>query len=399
MTLILLFSLLCMLTYMLLNRQGALSVPVWTDISVPSWQNHILYFADADEKTEAPTQKKLQESKKKGQVAKSQDLNAAIILFVCAILMTILANSSFKNIYKFIYICLSNYVNYPVSDSNLQSIFTFYILSFFQIVGITFAVVMVMGIISNLVQSGFIFTLDPLKPNLNKLNPVEGFKNLFSKRAIFNLVKTLLKFILIGVVAYTFIRDNIDLLFSVAGMSVIGLFPFIKDLIFKLVVRVVVVMLLLGIVDFIFQKYDYKKRLRMTKHEIKEEYKQMEGDPMMKSLRKQKQRQISMNRMMAEVSNATVVITNPTHLAIALRYEEKKDEVPIIVGKGADHVAAKIRELAKEKNIPIMENKPLAQVLYKQVDIGEEVPPSLYQAIAEILAVVMKIKRKDRYLK
>ncbi len=351
-------------------------------------------FAEAGEKTEQPTPKKLSESKKKGQVAKSQDLNAAIILLICAILMTLIANSSIEKVCEFLYVNFTEYIKYPLNDSNLQSLFSVYLYYFFRITGITFVVVMAMGITANLIQSGFLFSLEPLKPSLNKLNPIEGFKNLFSKRAIFNLIKTLLKFILIGVVAFGFVKDNIDKILSVSGVGVFGVFAFIKDLIFHLIVRVIAVMLLLGIIDYVFQRYDYKKRLRMTKHEVKEEWKQAEGDPMIRSMRRQKQRQMSMNRMMAEVSDATVVITNPTHLAIALRYEENVDEIPVLVGKGADYTAGKIREIAKDNDIPIIENKPLAQVLYKQVDIGEEVPPSLYQAVAEILAIVMKIKKR-----
>lgn len=365
-------------------------------LEVENVASHMFSFADSGEKTEQPTSKKLSESKKKGQVAKSQDLNASIILLVSAILMVIFADRSVQKICEFLYVSYTDYIHYSLNERNVQSLFGIYIYNFFRVTGIAFGVIMVMGVTANLIQSGFIFSLEPLKPNLNKLNPIEGFKNLFSKRTAFNLIKTLLKFILIGVVAFGFIKDNIDKIFSVSGIGVFALFGFVKETIFQLIIRVIAVMLILGIIDFIFQKYDHKKRLRMTKHEVKEEWKQSEGDPMIRSMRKQKQRQMSMNRMMAEVSDASVVITNPTHLAIALRYEENVDEIPIVIGKGADHIAGKIREIAKESDIPIIENKPLAQVLYKQVDIGEEVPPSLYQAVAEILAVVMRIKKKRR---
>lgn len=356
--------------------------------------SQMFYFAEAGEKTEQPTSKKLSDSKKKGQVAKSPDLNAAIILLVSALLMMIVGESSFQKVCEFLYVNFTEYINYPLSNSNLQSIFGIYIYHFFRVVGVAFIVIMIVGVTANLVQTGVIFSLEPLKPNFSRMNPIEGLKNLFSKRSLFNLIKTLLKFILTGVVAFGFVNDNIDKILSVSGIGVFGLFILIKDLIFQLIVRIIAIMLVLGIIDFVFQKYDHKKRLRMTKHEVKEEWKQSEGDPMIRSMRKQKQKQMSMNRMMAEVSDATVVVTNPTHLAIALRYEENVDEIPVLVAKGADIVAGKIREIAKENKIPVIENKPLAQVLYKQVELGEEVPPSLYQAIAEILAVVMKIKKK-----
>ncbi len=393
------FIFLCILMFsmiILFYRQIICIVPIWSlsEVFVPVPRLELLFFADADEKTEQPTHKKLQDSRKKGQVVKSHDLNAAIILLISVILMSIFGEYFFEKIYKFLYMCFTDYGNYPVSKDNIKTVISFYMLQFLSITGILFAVVMVMGIIANLLQSGFVFSKEPLKPNLKKLNPFEGFKNLFSKRTVFNLFKTLMKLIFIGIVAFTFIKDNVDRVFSVGGLDVNGLFPFLNDLIFNLVMRVLIVMLVLGIIDFIFQRYDYRKRLRMTKHEVKEEWKQAEGDPQIRSMRKQRQRQLSMNRMMTEVSKATVIVTNPTHLAVALRYNDKIDEIPILVGKGADFVAGKIREVAREFEIPIIENKPLAQVLYKQVEIGEEVPPSLYQAVAEILAVVMKIKKK-----
>ncbi len=390
-----LFFLMTVMTLDLYRTQMLCRVPslLSGEVSIPSWNHSILYFANTDEKTETPTHKKLQDSKKKGQVVKSQDLNAAIILLVCAVLMSIVGEYSFNKIYRFLHICFANYLNYPLEPGNFSNIASFYMTQFFSITGITFGVVMVVGVLANLAQSGFVFSTEPLKPSLKKLNPIEGFKNLFSKRAAFNFFKTLMKLVLIGTVAFIYIKDNLDKIFAVGGMSVFGLFILLEDLLFRLVVRIVIVLLILGVMDFIFQKYDYKKRLRMSKHEVKEEWKQSEGDPLIRSMRKQKQRQLSMNRMMAEVADATVIITNPTHLAIALRYNET-DEIPVLVGKGADYIAGKIREVAREQEIPIIENKPLAQVLYKQVEIDEEVPPSLYQAVAEILAVVMKIKKK-----
>lgn len=381
----------------LYTKRNSYYVPVFGTAGssfVPSWKEYICYFADEGEKTEQPTGRKIKETRKKGQVVKSPDLNAAIILLICAMLMTIAGEYSFKEIYRFMYKCFSDYVNYAISLDNIRNLILFYIFEFIKIVGITFAVVMVIGIVANLIQSGFVFSTDPLKPNLKKLNPIEGFKNIFSKRSLFNLLKTLLKFVFIGFVAYTFIRDNIDKILIASAVGVYELFPFVKDVLFQLIIRVLAVMMILGIVDYIYQRYDYKKRLRMTKQEVKEEWKQSEGDPQIRSARRQKQRQLSMNRMMAAVADATVVITNPTHLAIAIRYDTKLDEVPVVVAKGADYVAGKIRERAKEHNVPIIENKPLAQVLYKQVEINEEVPPALYQAVAEILAVVISLNKK-----
>jgi flagellar biosynthetic protein FlhB len=351
-----------------------------------------MFFA-ADEKTEEPTPKKLSESRKKGQVAKSTDLNSIIILVLMALLLSFAGEYGFKRLYVFLYGSLSN-LGYPVTEGNLRSLLLHYAYSYFAATSIVFGVVMVSGIVANLFQSGFLFSMDPLKPNFKKLNPVEGFKNMFSKKTIFNLAKTLFKFLLVGYVAYLFAKKNIPIIFSVAGMEVKAVFPFTKNLIYSLVVKIAFVLGVLAVADYAYQKYDFKKNLRMTKHEIREEMKQMEGDPKIKSQIKQKQRQMAMSRMMADVPEATVILTNPTHLSIALRYEEQKEDVPIVVAKGADLVAFKIREIAQANDIPLVENKPLARTLFKRSEVGDEVPADLYQAVAEILAIVYRMKRK-----
>lgn len=368
--------------------------PVFAAAGIESvFPEYMLYFA-ADEKTEQPTSKKLSDTRKKGQVAKSPDLNAAIILLIAAVMLAASGDEGFKLIYRFFYGSFNNYLNYSVSEGNLRGLTVFYIAESLKIVGILFLTVMISGIAANLAQSGFLFSLDPLKPNFKRLNPIEGMKNLFSKRALFTLVKSIAKLLLIGYISYNFIKKNIEFIFSITGISYQALFPFMKGLLSGLLFQIVAALLIIGIVDFVFQKYEYKKNLRMTKQEVKEEYKQMEGDPKIKGARRQKQRQMSMNRMMSAVSKATVIVTNPTHLAVALKYEHNVDPVPVLVGKGADYIAAKIRELAKENNIPIVENKPLAQLLYKKVEIGQEVPPVFYQAVAEILAAVIRMKKK-----
>ncbi|MBK5251286.1 MAG: flagellar biosynthesis protein FlhB [Peptostreptococcaceae bacterium] len=353
-----------------------------------------IFFA-ADEKTEDPTPKKLSEARKKGQVAKSTDLNSIIILILAAILLMYAGEYGFEKLYFFLYGALSN-ADYKVTIGNLRPLLIYYGYSYLSVVAIVFATVMVAGTVANLSQSGFLFSVEPLKPNFKKLNPLEGFKNLFSKKTLFNLIKTLFKFLLVGYIVYTFAKKNIPMVFSSVGMKAEAVFPLTKDLIYRLVVRIAVVLGILAIVDFVYQKYDFKKNLKMTKNEIKEEMKQMEGDPKIKSRRKQKQRQLAMSRMMADVPQATVILTNPTHLSVALKYEDKKNEAPVVVAKGADLIAFKIREIAKVNDIPLIENKPLARMLYKRSNVGDEVPADLYQAVAEILAMVYKMKKKHR---
>ncbi len=364
--------------------------------NIHSFSMPYIFFADADEKTEEPTQKKLQDAKKKGNTTKSPDLTSSIILIVILVMMAGIGDQGVLKIYEFLAYILGERLNTPLTEGNLIGLYQMSVSFFFQVTALVFVVVMIAGVFANIIQVGFIRSTDPLKPKLSKINPISGLKNMFSKKTLFNLVKTILKFAFVGVIAYTFVKSHIDDIFSITGLHITAIYPFIKNLIFDLLIRVAAIMLVLGIIDFAYQKYDYKKQLRMTKHEVKEEYKQMEGNPEVRSFRRQKQKEISMNRMMSAMSDATVVVTNPTHFAVAIRYKNDEDEVPVVLAKGADFVAAKIRERAKEEKIPIIENKLIARSLYQNVDIGREIPSELFQAVAEILAVVYQMKNKYR---
>lgn len=351
----------------------------------------------ADEKTEDPTPKKLQDARKKGQIPKSPDLISVFILLIAYFIFKVFGDHFYSSIYNFLKMSFlksfninltRGYVSLLLKDSVYFYITTIIIVVFPFMVG---------GVIANLMQTGFVKSGEPLKPKLSKLNPIEGFKRIFSKKSLFNLVKTLFKLLLVGYIAYSYIKDNLSKIFSVTGLSLKALYPFVGSILSSLVFRIVLILGIISIIDFIYQKYDFKKGLKMTKHEVKEEFKQMEGDPLIKSQRRQKQRQMAMNRMISEIPDASVVVTNPTHLAIALKYDNDGDSAPIVVAKGADFIAQKIRETAKEHKIPILENKPLARTLYKKVEINEEIPIELYQAVAEILAIVYKMEQKNKY--
>lgn len=381
------------------KRKAALAavfgaVPFTAKSAISAVSGAAMCFA-ADEKTEDPTPKKLSDARKKGQVAKSSDLTSVIILIMMALLLMFAGDYGFKNLYRFMYNALSN-TGYRVEAGNLRPLLLYHGTAYLSVTAIVFATVMAAGTAANLFQTGFLFSMEPLKPNAKKLNPVEGFKNLFSKKTLFTLAKTLFKFLTVGFIAYTFAKENLPRIFSAAGMEVNAVFPFAKGLIYDLVVKIAMVLGVLALADFAYQKYDFKKNLRMTKYEIKEEMKQMEGDPQIRSQRKQKQRQMAMSRMMADVPKATVILINPTHLSVALRYEDKKDEAPVVLAKGADLIAMKIREIARTHDIPLVENQSLARILYKRSDVGDEVPADLYQAVAEILAVVYKMKKNGQ---
>jgi flagellar biosynthetic protein FliR/FlhB len=249
-----------------------------------------------------------------------------------------------------------------------------------------------MGIAANLMQTGIMFTKEPLKPDFKKLNPINGIKKMFSVRTLVELIKDIALISVVGYIGYKFIRENYTKILNLYNLRFGVLIEAIKELIQSIFFKVTLVLVAIGLADYIFQIRQFKKDMRMTKQEIKEEFKQQEGDPQVKGKIKQKQREMAMSRMMQSIPDASVIVTNPTHLAIALRYKEGKDEAPKVIGKGADYIALKIKEKAREYEIPIIENKPLARMIYEKVEIDEEIPVEMYQAVAEILAVIMKSK-------
>lgn len=351
---------------------------------------------DKENKTEEATPKRLRDAKKKGQVAKSGDLSSATSLLVFIMFMGVLGQYLFSNSLKFMKTSLESDYTTFITKSNLGPIFIKNII-YFGIILLPFAIIaLVIGIGINLLQTGFIFTSEPLKPDFKRLNPIEGFKNIFSKKAMFNLIKNILKLVLVFYMAYGNLTKHINRLFNSGDLGTEKLFFFMMDFVKDLGFNIALVMFILSIVDYVFQRRDFKKNLRMSKQEVKDELKEMEGNPEVKSFRMQKQRQMAMSRMMSNIKTSTVVITNPTHIAVVLRYNSKMDKAPIVTAKGADYVAEKIKEVARLNKIPIMENKELARTMYKKVEIGEQVPVDLYKAVAEILAAVYQMQEKNK---
>lgn len=351
---------------------------------------------DKENKTEEATSKRLSDSRKKGQVAKGEDLTSAVSFVVFGGLISVLGQFVFKNSLSFMRNSMRMDHNLNLTKSNVGTMLINSIMQFGMLV-LPFALIAVtIGIVVNLVQVGFLFTTTPLKPDFKRLNPIEGFKNIVSKKAMFKLVKNLLK---LGLVFYMTYKNLSKSLVKIPNAGSIGsekLFFYMLDMVKSLSMDIAILMLILAIIDYVFQRRSFKKDMRMSKQEIKDEYKEMEGNMQLKQARQQKHRQLVMGQMMSSIPEATVVITNPTHLAIVLRYDTTKDKAPIVTAKGADFIAKKIREVAKENKIPIMENKELARAMYKKVEIGQPVPMELYKAIAEILAVVYQMKEKNK---
>ena len=348
----------------------------------------------SDDKTEEATPKKKSDSRKKGQIARSKDVGVALTMVVCTIAISACWNmmiNGFKEvmIYFLQLPMLDNFDNLSLTGILITVIMRVA----YGLLPIALPI-MVGGIIASLMQTGFLITGEPLKPSFGKLNPLSGMKNMISKRSLVDLCKNLIVISIVSIIAYKYISSNYQQIISMSNIYLPSLNVEIKNLVLDIFKQICIVLIVIAAIDYFVQFKMHNQDLKMSKQEVKDEYKQQEGDPQLKGKIKQKQREMSRQRMMQSVSDATVVITNPTHLAIALKYEEGTDmEAPKVLAKGADYLALKIKSIAKENEIPIIENKPLARMMYDKVEIDNDIPPELYQGVAEILAIVMKIKK------
>lgn len=348
----------------------------------------------SDDKTEEATPKKKSDSRKKGQIARSKDVGVALTMVVCTIAVSACWNmmiNGFKEVMIY-------FLQLPTLDNFDKLSLTG--ISITVIMRVAYGLlpialpIMVGGIIASLMQTGFLITGEPLKPSFGKLNPLSGIKNMISKRSLVDLCKNLIVISIVSIIAYRYISSNYQQIISMSNIYLPSLNVEIKNLVLGIFKQICIVLIVIAAIDYFVQFKMHNQDLKMSKQEVKDEYKQQEGDPQLKGKIKQKQREMSRQRMMQSVSDATVVITNPTHLAIALKYEEGTDmEAPKVLAKGADYLALKIKSIAKENEIPIIENKPLARMMYDKVEINNDIPPELYQGVAEILAIVMKIKK------
>ena len=356
--------------------------------------------ANGAEKSEQPTAKKLEDARKEGQVAKSQEVATAfslLSLFVILRVVYALMGSTFTNIFPRVYNDIPNVartydgqlpIAYITSIINKAMLTLLLLCAPFFIVG--FAV----AFISDYVQVGYKPTTKPLQPKLSKLNPVSGLKKIFSTRKLFELAKSIVKLLIMGIVMYSFFSKRNDYLFLLYDMPLSQAIGLMGNLIIDLGFRVAIAYMIIALADFIYQKRKFTKDMMMTKQEVKDEFKNSEGSPEVKSAQKRRMMEASRRRMMQAVPQADVVITNPTHYAVAVKYDAEEAEAPIVVAKGADFVAQRIKELARESGVEIVENKPLARMLYANVEVGELVPPELYKAVAEVLAYVYHLKGK-----
>ncbi len=349
----------------------------------------------AGEKTEKATPKKREESRKKGQVLKSQDVTSAIVLLSVFLFLFFAASFMRERFFSFFRHSFTQYISLKEFDLKaVMMIYTEVLVEIGIILLPVMAIAVIAGVAGNLFQFGWLFTTEPLKFDLKKIDPIKGFKRIFSIRAIVELMKSVLKISFIGTVTFLVIWSNIDKVLSLAFKSAFDTLSTVGQLTAMMGIAASFTLLFVAILDFFYQKYDYEKNLKMSKQDIKDEHKNTEGDPLIKSRIKQRQREMAMRRMMQEVPTADVIITNPTHYAIAIKYEDGEMEAPVVVAKGVDFIAQKIKMIAQEHDIVTVENRPLARSLYDQVEVDEEVPEEFFKAVAEILAYVYRIQRK-----
>ena len=349
----------------------------------------------AGEKTERATPKKREDSRKKGQVLKSQDVTSALLL-LCVFMFLFFVSGFMKDrFFLFFQQSFASYIPLKTLDGeSLMLIYMDVVMEMAIILLPVMLIAMLAGVIGNVAQFGLLFTAEPLKMDLKKIDPIKGLKRIFSIKAIVELMKSILKISFIGSVTVLIIWMNLDKVLNLAFKSPAIAMLTIGKLAAIMGIAASFTLLFISLLDFIYQKYDYEKNLKMSKQDIKDEYKNSEGDPIIKSRIKQLQREMAMRRMMQEVPDADVVITNPTHYAIAIKYEDGNMDAPIVVAKGVDFIAQKIKLIATEHNIVMVENRPLARALYDDVEIGGRIPEQFFKAIAEILAYVYRIQRK-----
>ncbi|WP_170007399.1 flagellar biosynthesis protein FlhB [Bacillus fonticola] len=355
-------------------------------------QLDLQYFAG--EKTEKATPKKRQDTRKKGQVAKSQDVNTAIIMLFVFLSFLFLGGFLLDRSLAVFTTVFGEYMLWELTEASAFTLFLEFLQQFAWMIVPVMLVAFVAAVIGNYIQVGVLFAPESIKMKLEKLDPIKGAKRIFSWRALVELAKSFLKITLIGVVTFAVLWLQIDEVLQLSLTSLGDIVSTLGLLTLQMGLAGSVVLIVLAVFDYLYQRFDHEKNIRMSKQDLKDEYKNTEGDPLIKSRIKQRQREMATRRMMQEVPDADVVITNPTHFAIVLKYDEEKSDAPYVVAKGADFLAQKIKRIASENKIEMVENRPLARSLYESTEIGQPIPEEFFKAVAEILAYVYQTNNK-----
>jgi flagellar biosynthetic protein FlhB len=348
---------------------------------------------EGQERTEPGTPKRREEAREKGRVAKSRDVSSVAILFAALIYFYFNVTGVVEKLMSVIASIFRSVGQTTISLDNISSLLTGLMFKVFSLMMPFLAVIFVVSILANVGQVGFLLSASSIEPEFSKIDPLKGLKRLFSLNSFVELIKNIFKMLIIGIVAYVVVKNEVVGFLLLADQTAPSLLIYIGKVTFKILLTTGWVLLALALFDYAYQRWEFEKGLKMTKQEIKDESKNTEGNPLIKGRIKRLQREMARKRMMAAVPKADVVITNPTHLAIAIKYDQNKEIAPRVIAKGAGFIAVKIREIAMKNAVPLVENKPLAQVLYKVVDVSELIPENLYRSVAEVLAYVYKMRK------
>lgn len=366
-------------------------------------QYNLQFFAKdgpGGEKTEPATAKKLNDARKEGQVAKSKEIANCLGLMTLFLVLKFYVGTMGT---RFLEMFQGVYSNIPqllffgggeMPQNGMRLLFNQLVTTVLLTILPILLIGYVVSFVCDLAQVKWKVSAKPLKPKLSKLNPLKGFKKIFSVSSLVELIKAILKIVLILWITYSFLRDKLVLLYELYDMPLMQAVSLAAETVTDLGIRIAAVYAVIAMADYIYQKFKFSQDMRMTKQEVKDEFKQAEGDPKVKGKIRQKMMEASQRRMMQNLPKADVVITNPTHFAVAIQYDPDVADAPLVLAKGSDHLAARIKEVARENHIEIVENKPLARMLYANVEVGQMVPPEMYQAVAEVLAFVYQLQGK-----
>jgi len=349
---------------------------------------------DRDQKTEEATPRRREEARRKGQVARSQELNTAIVLLLGAITLRLAGPTASAGMREVLTACLGQHLGEALTVESASSLVAGVGMGVLKATAPLLAGFMIAGAFAAYCQVGFMISGEALAVKLERLDPVKGFERLLSLRSLARLAAALLKVAIVGAAAYVYLDCRKDEFPPLLDCSVPAIYALTCRWGFELVFVIAIAFLVIGAADYGFQRWEFERDIRMSKQELREELKRSEGDPLVKARVRQIQREMASRRMMQNVPKADVVVKNPTHYAVALRYEARRNRAPAVVAKGMNLVAERILEIAREHDIPEVENKPLAQTLYKTVEIGSEIPPALYKAVAEVLAYVYRLRNR-----
>ena len=346
---------------------------------------------DKSQKTEDPTPKKLEDSRKKGQVAKSQEINHWFIILGLGLILTILAPAMAGGVTEALRRFVGKAAQLP-TDGGIMPVLTDTLLEMLWVLLLPMGLLVIAALAANFMQFGFLLSAENLKPKAEKVSPIKGAKRLFSSRALVDFAKGIAKLSLVGLVAFLVIWPEHDSLPQLVEIGLVAQLEVLQVYAIKVTVAVLAVMTVIAALDFMYQRYKHHEEMKMSKQEIKDEFKQSEGDPQVKQRLRQLRMEKSRKRMMAAVPQADVVVTNPTHFAVALAYTHGEMAAPTVVAKGIDEVARRIREVAEANDVPLVENPPLARALHASVELDQEIPAEHYKAVAEIIGYVMRLK-------